>query len=131
MPAGRFHHSEFADVAALASLKNGRRISVCIPTLDEAATIGEIVTSIRHHLMDQNPLIEEVLVIDSDSTDETRKLAAAAGAEVHLSRDIAPLEGTHRGKGENLWKALHVAKGDIICYIDGDISNFQDRKSVV
>ncbi|MEX1049450.1 MAG: glucosyl-3-phosphoglycerate synthase, partial [Akkermansiaceae bacterium] len=54
----------------------------------------------------------------------TRACAEAAGATVYLSAEIAHQHGTHRGKGENLWKALHVAKGDIICYIDGDISNF-------
>lgn len=127
MPAGRlFHHSAFADAAALVALKQGP-ISVCIPTLDEAPTIAEIVRVIRTELMERTPLVDEILVIDSGSSDETRGLAAAAGATVHLSGEIAPHHGTYRGKGENLWKALHVAKGDIICYVDGDISNFHPR----
>jgi glucosyl-3-phosphoglycerate synthase len=74
--------------------------------------------------MDQTPLVDEILVVDSDSTDATREAATAAGAKVLRSAEIAPETGSHAGKGENLWKALHVAQGDLICYIDGDISNF-------
>lgn len=122
----RFHHSQFADARRLLDLKlaAGRRISVCIPTLNEAETIGAIVGAIRSGLIDEMPLIDEVLVIDSNSTDDTRALAASAGAAVFQSAEIAPEKGTHTGKGENLWKALHAAKGDIICYLDGDIANF-------
>ncbi|HVJ46305.1 MAG TPA: glucosyl-3-phosphoglycerate synthase [Luteolibacter sp.] len=127
MPHGLFHHSAFADAASLALLKNGSRISVCIPTLNEAATIAEIVATIRRNLMVGVGLVDELLIIDSGSTDGTRELAASAGAVVHLSCEIVPSSGTHLGKGENLWKALHVATGDIICYIDGDISNFHPR----
>lgn len=120
----RFHHRSFTDVAALVALKNGQRISVCIPTFNEAETIGQIVATIHAELVVNHGLVDEILVIDSDSTDGTRELAAAAGASVHRSADIAPSTGTHRGKGENLWKALHIATGDLICYVDGDISDF-------
>ncbi len=109
---------------ALVALKNGRRISVCIPTLDEADTIGAIVTIIHEALVVRHGLVDEILVIDSGSTDSTRETAAAAGATVYQSADIRPDLGSHIGKGENLWKALHAATGDIICYVDGDISNF-------
>lgn len=123
MAAKRFHHSEFSSAEKLAGLKTGP-VTVCIPTLDEAATISSIVTTIRRHLMEEVPLVDEILVIDSGSTDDTRTIAADSGARVFLSGEIALETGTHRGKGENLWKALHVAQGDIICYVDGDISNF-------
>jgi glucosyl-3-phosphoglycerate synthase len=122
----RFHHSQFADIRRLLELKTaaGSRVSVCIPTLNEAETIGFIVSIIRSELMENIPLVDEVLVIDSNSTDDTRRLAASAGAMVFQSAEIAPENGTHIGKGENLWKALQVATGDIICYLDGDIANF-------
>ncbi len=126
MPTKNFHHSLFADIRQLVDAKK-ERISVCIPTLNEAATIGEIVSTIHRRLMRDYPLVDEILVIDSGSSDGTREYAAANGATVHLSHEIAPSHGTHRGKGENLWKALHVATGDIICYVDGDISNFHPR----
>ncbi|MGL4401359.1 MAG: glucosyl-3-phosphoglycerate synthase [Luteolibacter sp.] len=119
----RFHHRQFADLDALVALKKSQRISVCIPTRNEADTIGPIVSTIRDSLISAG-LVDEVLVIDSDSTDATRELAAAAGARVYRSSEIPPTECSYSGKGENLWKALHVATGDIICYIDGDISSF-------
>jgi glucosyl-3-phosphoglycerate synthase len=74
--------------------------------------------------MENAGLVDEILVIDSGSGDRTRESAAAAGATVHLSSEIASVHGKFLGKGENLWKALHAADGDIICYIDGDIANF-------
>ena len=122
----RFHHAQFADFSKLAELKRAsrQRISVCIPTLDEAATIGEIVRTIRQEFVINHAFVDEILVIDSGSQDATRLIAEAAGATVYLASDILPESGDYRGKGENLWKALHIATGNIICYIDGDISNF-------
>ncbi|HEX7260253.1 MAG TPA: glucosyl-3-phosphoglycerate synthase, partial [Luteolibacter sp.] len=120
----RFHHGQFADVDALVALKKSQRISVCIPTLDEADTIGSIVSIIHETLVKTHGFVNEILVIDSGSEDATREIAAAAGANVYLATDILPDQIRHYGKGENLWKALHVSSGDIICYIDGDISNF-------
>jgi glucosyl-3-phosphoglycerate synthase len=122
----RFHHAQFADIRRLLDQKTaaGLRVSVCIPTLNEADTIGNIIGCIRTGLMERLPLVDEVLVIDTNSTDGTAGLATRAGATVFQSAEIAPEKGTHAGKGENLWKALHVARGDLICYLDGDISNF-------
>ncbi len=124
MTQQRFHHAQFADVNALVALKKSQRISVCIPTLDEADTIGAIVSIIRETLVRANGFVDEILVIDSGSEDATREIATAAEATVYLASDILPGGERHHGKGENLWKALHVASGDIICYVDGDISNF-------
>lgn len=122
-----FHHSSFTDIAALTKRKraSGQRISVCIPTLNEAASIGPIVESIRRELMERHAFIDELLVVDSGSTDATRVTAKAAGAKVFFAGEIAPEAGHHCGKGENLWKALHVAGGDVLCFIDGDLHDFQ------
>ncbi len=120
----RFHHADFPDPAALARLKNGRRVAVCIPTLDEAGTIGPIVTTIRQTLADDAGLVDEVIVIDSDSADATVETARRAGARAFRSGDIAPGHGTFRGKGENLWKSQFATDCDILCFVDGDIANF-------
>ena len=120
----RFHHTEFADLPHLLSLKGSQKISVCIPTLNEEQNIGSIVSSIHDALMQKFPHIDELIVMDSGSTDRTREIAASAGAKVMLSSEISPALPTHPGKGENLWKSLKVSTGDIVCYLDGDVSNF-------
>jgi glucosyl-3-phosphoglycerate synthase len=72
-------------------------------------------------------LIDEFAIIDSGSEDKTLEVAGSYGADTYLASDILPEEGDKRGKGENLWKAIHQLKGDIICYVDADISNIHPR----
>lgn len=103
--------------------KAGRTVSVIIPTLDEVATIGDIVRTIRTD-PETVDLVDQVLVIDSGSTDGTPGAARAAGAEVADHHDVRPDLGTIPGKGEGMWKALEVATGDLIVYVDGDLENF-------
>lgn len=124
-----FHHSEFWDLLELVREKErkGLKISLCIPTLNEEKTIGKEIIIFKSELMDRYPLIDEIVVIDSGSEDRTREVAAAYGAQVHLSADILPQHGTKRGKGENLWKAIYQLDGDIICYVDADIKNIHPR----
>ena len=120
-----FHHADFADIARLVEQKKSQnlRISLAFPTLNEEATIGKEVLVLRTELMDRFPLLDEIAVIDSGSTDRTRDIASKNGARVHSTKDILRRQGTYRGKGENLWKSLYVLEGDIIVWIDADISN--------
>ncbi len=97
-------------------------ISACVPTLNEETTIGPVVTALR-----ASPLVDEVLVIDSGSTDATKDRAIEAGAVFQLAAEIAPEMGAATGKGENLWKSLRVARGDIVLFIDGDLRNPHPR----
>ena len=124
-----FHHAEFSDIGALvaAKEKTGLRISLCIPTLNEEKTIGKEIVILKSELMDRHGLVDELAVIDSGSEDATRDIAEQFGADVYLSADILPEHGFKRGKGENLWKAVHQLEGDIICYVDADISNIHPR----
>lgn len=129
LAANTYHHSDFADLESLVRQKSDQNltISICIPTRNEEATIGDVVRTLRHGLMETTPLVDEIVVVDSSSTDQTCREAAAAGAEVWPTDQILPDLGTRQGKGENLWKALYQLRGDIICYIDGDISNIHPR----
>ena len=77
--------------------------------------------------MERYPLIDEFAVIDSGSSDKTLEVASNFGADTYLASDILPEVGDKKGKGENLWKAIHQLKGDIICYVDADISNIHPR----
>ncbi len=124
-----FHHSEFWDMQELvrAKEKAGVTISLCIPTLNEEKTIGKEIIVFKSELMDRYPLIDELAVIDSGSTDQTLEIAASYGADTYLSADILPEHGFKAGKGENLWKAIHQLRGDIICYVDADIKNIHPK----
>ncbi len=124
-----FHHSAFSDLKRMVERKHaqGLKISLCIPTFNEEATIGGEVRVFCTELMGRHALLDEVVVIDSGSTDRTVEVAREAGAEVHAASDILPEAGLKRGKGENLWKAIYQLKGDLIVYVDGDIVNIHPR----
>ncbi len=124
-----FHAHEFADIRKLLAHKErlGVTISVGLPTLNEEKTIGTVIKRVKGALMDRVPLIDQIVVIDSDSDDRTAEIATDLGIPVHRHREILPQTGTYRGKGEALWKSLHVLDGDIVAWIDTDISNIQPR----
>jgi glucosyl-3-phosphoglycerate synthase len=103
----------------------GLTVSVCIPARNEAATIGPIVDTIRRELMEAHPLVDELIVVDDGSTDATAEIAAAAGARVVPEASILPGQPPGSGKGNVLWKSLHASQGDIVCWVDGDITNFE------
>ncbi len=129
LKSNTFHHSAFWDLNALVEEKQKQdlKISLCIPTLNEEKTIGKEIVIFKSELMQRYPLLDEITVIDSDSSDQTREVASAFGAQVFLSKDILKKYGEKRGKGENLWKAIYQLEGDIIVYIDADIKNIHPR----
>ena len=100
----------------------GLRVSVVIPARNEEATVAAVVAGIKRDLVDAQPLVDEVIVIDSLSTDATATKAREAGADVYSVADIVPEHGVHPGKGEALWKSLFVARGDIVVFIDADLT---------
>jgi glucosyl-3-phosphoglycerate synthase len=102
-------------------------VSLVLPTLNEEETIGVIVERARRELMDQHALIDELLVIDSDSTDRTREVAEAAGARVVVHQQVLPHYGSYTGKGEALWKSLYETSGDIVVWADTDVRNWHPR----
>ncbi|MGW1836457.1 glucosyl-3-phosphoglycerate synthase [Streptomyces sp. BBFR2] len=104
---------------------SGRTVSVVLPALDEEATVGTIVAAIRAALMTEEvPLIDELVVLDSGSTDRTAEVAAAAGARVVARDDVLPRLPAVPGKGEVLWRSLLVTRGDIVCFVDADLREF-------
>jgi glucosyl-3-phosphoglycerate synthase len=118
--AGRFDHHAF-EPAALVDAKGDRRVSVCIPARNEAGTVGPIVHSIVATLTGASaglPLVDDVVVIDDGSEDETAAIAAAAGAQVLATGSAGG------GKGQAMRAGLDAAEGDLIAFIDADVTNF-------
>jgi glucosyl-3-phosphoglycerate synthase len=124
-----FSSEEFADFQRLLQLKQqqGVTISLGLPALNEEETIGPIIEATRRLMQEEVPLLDEIVLIDSRSSDRTREIAAELGVPVHIHQDILPQYGAFYGKGEALWKSLYVLKGDIIAWIDTDIKNFHPR----
>lgn len=124
-----FHYSKFKNIKELVDVKEKKRltISLCLPTLNEEKTIAKEIIIMKSELMTRYPLLDEIIVVDSDSTDKTREIAREYGADVYKASDILPDLEKFKGKGENLWKALYITKGDIIVYLDADIKNIHHR----
>jgi len=101
-------------------------ISLCFPTLNEAQTIGKILDIVRKSIYEPG-LVDEVVVIDSNSMDRTVSVVRSAGFKVLQHKDILSRCGSFKGKGDALWKSLTVLKGDIIIWCDSDIMNFKPR----
>ena len=124
-----FHHSNFSNIEELVEKKREKnlKISLCFPTLNEEKTIGKEIIIMASELKDRYPLLDEIAVIDSGSKDKTCEVAKNFGAKVFLASDYLKEEGEQKGKGENLWKSLYLLEGDIIVFIDADISNIHPK----
>lgn len=109
-----------ADLKAAA----GVSVSVCLPARDEAGTVGAIVRELRQVLVEAHPVVDEVIVLDDGSTDATAAVAAAAGATVIAEASVLPGAGPGSGKGNALWKSLHASRGDLVCWLDADVTTF-------
>ncbi|MEV4393671.1 glucosyl-3-phosphoglycerate synthase [Nonomuraea sp. NPDC049607] len=111
-------------VDALIAAKGNTTVSVVLPARDEERTVGDIVTVIRRELVEESPLVDEILVVDSNSTDATAERARAAGARVVAQNEVLPHLPRMTGKGEALWKGLAASHGDIVAFVDSDLLNF-------
>ena len=119
-----FSSSEFADLAKLVEAKRrqGLRVSVVLPTLNEEQTIRKVIQAVRSRLMERYPLVDELVVVDSRSEDSTRDIVRSESVPLYIHDEILPECGTYRGKGEALWKSLHVTTGDLVVWVDTDVS---------
>ncbi|MBT4870978.1 MAG: glucosyl-3-phosphoglycerate synthase [Candidatus Diapherotrites archaeon] len=123
----KFKCDSFRDIKNLVKLKKEQKktISVVIPTLNEEKSVAKVISKVK--ILQKKKLVDEIIIMDSGSTDRTKEIVKAAGADFYYSKDILKRHKDIKGKGENLWKSLYVANGDIICWIDADIKNIHSR----
>lgn len=114
-------------VADLLAAKGATTVAVVLPALDEERTVGDIVRRIRRELVDRHRLVDELVVMDSGSTDATAAVAAAAGARVVARTDVLPDWLPLPGKGEVLWRSLAATSSDLLVFVDADLSDFTPR----
>lgn len=105
----------------LLELKCATRIAVVIPARNEERTIGAVVRVILDEL---NILVDEVVVMDSLSSDNTARVAKASGARVYSVGEVRPDLGIRAGKGEALWKSQFVTNADVTAFIDADLTEW-------
>jgi glucosyl-3-phosphoglycerate synthase len=109
---------------AVLAAKGRSTVSVVLPARNEERTVGAIVETLRAELVERRPLIDELVVMDSGSSDATASVAAAAGARVvHLDAVLPELPSVP-GKGEALWRSLAATTGDVIAFVDSDLESF-------
>ena len=127
-----YDHGDFSGVEALAERKRnfGLTVSLVLPCRNVADTVGGIVEQV--HAVNEraslgSPLIDQILAVDADSEDGTAEVAASKGAEVYSENELIPNLGGAHGKGDAMWRALSVARGDLVMYVDADTKDFKPQ----
>jgi glucosyl-3-phosphoglycerate synthase len=121
-----FHHQDFSGLASPGEATRRPAVTLILPAREVAGTIGPILDTVAR-LNERTGLVDQVLVIDADSADGTADIARAHGAEVHSENELLPEYGPAQGKGDAMWRALSVARGDIVMFADADTRDFGEH----
>jgi glucosyl-3-phosphoglycerate synthase len=100
------------DFTTVQRLREGMRVAVIVPARNEATTIGSVIDAITHH----EGFVDEVIVVNDHSSDDTHAVAKRHGARVH------DLQGSS-GKGEALRAGLAATTCDLVVFLDADVLN--------
>ena len=126
-----YDYRQFSDLEALARRKRelGLTVSAVLPCRNVADTVGGIIDEIHavNRQTGDHPLVDQILAVDADSPDGTADVAASRGAEVYSENELMSKHGGAHGKGDAMWRALSVARGDLVMYIDADTKDFRPQ----
>jgi glucosyl-3-phosphoglycerate synthase len=120
----RTSHAADWQASKLVDIKGDTKVSVVLPALNEQETVGAIVSSIRSRLVERHGLVDELIVMDSGSTDGTYDVAVEAGAKVVRREEVLGEFEPLPGKGEVLWRSLAATTGDVLVFVDSDLHDF-------
>ena len=124
-----FNYAFFKDFELLYKQKKEKTISLVIPTLNEEKTIEDILYKIINVLNKDFTIIDEIIVIDGGSKDNTQNILKKLMNKYKIlkyieEKNILSHHSNKKGKGIQLWKGLYFSKGDIVLYCDSDIEDF-------
>ncbi len=121
VPLVRTYGSDRFDPAQVLAAKGSRRVSVCVPARDEAATIGALIKAavLAHYGPGSSGLVDELVVVDDGSADATAAIAGAAGATVIGRRPGGD-------KGAAMAAGFEASTGDVVAFLDADVENASD-----
>jgi glucosyl-3-phosphoglycerate synthase len=126
-----YDYRQFSDLEAMGRRKRelGLTVSAVLPCRNVADTVGGIVDEILavNGRAGDEPLVDQILAVDADSTDGTAEVAASRGAEVYSENELMSNYGGAHGKGDAMWRSLSVARGDLIMYVDADTKDFRPQ----
>ncbi len=117
--ANTYSHRAFSPDRLAAERES--TVSVCLPARNEARTIGAILEQLVP--LRERGVVDQIVVVDR-SSDGTGEIAHGLGAEVHDQDKLMPEFGPVLGKGDAMWRALPILKGEVICFLDADSERF-------
>jgi glucosyl-3-phosphoglycerate synthase len=126
-----FHHRDFQSLALLPADRSADgperpSVTLILPCRNVADTIGTILDTVAG-LRERSGMPEQVIVVDADSADGTADVARSRGAEVYSENELMLQYGPAQGKGDAMWRALSVARGDIVMFADADTTDFREH----
>lgn len=107
------------------AVKRRPSTTICIPARNEAATVGSVVRRIRRSLVERDARVDEILVVDDHSDDDTAREAVRAGARVVTTSSYGEHLVTRGGKGDAVWVGLRECRTDLVGFVDADLTRLR------
>ncbi|CQR71991.1 Glucosyl-3-phosphoglycerate synthase [Sporomusa ovata DSM 2662] len=122
-----YEAADFSLPSVLRACKKnlGVKIAIILPSLNEEKTVGNVIQTALE--VKDAGVIDDIILIDSNSTDNTVAIAQSHGIPVYQHAEIVPEQGSYQGKGEAMYKSAYVTDADILAWVDTDIETITPR----